>query len=296
MVVSWVLRTARARWLTTILILWATYREFVPSARSAPSSTDAGRGAAVRSAVSHAVASRTAPAPFPAAKDLVVVCATPCCRRRLLRPPPRRRRAGTGAVHARRSGGDAGHAHEGWGGVGKRERSLASIFSGGMTRAPAGSLSEATVGLVSRAAVVRRRRRRRDARSRAARATPCENVLFDRAVPGADRLGAETPDRGGVRVQARSVRARARARAAVAPAGPLDVRGRREPGGKRQASARRRARGVRAGPGRLRSDSGANASRIRSRSWGRATRTRRPTRTWPVCSRTAARATRGRSW
>lgn len=156
MVVSWVLRTARARWLTTILILWATYREFVPSARSAPSSTDAGRGAVSYGAQSATPSSsRTAPAPFPAAKDLVVVCghavfvggdfsdaAAAEEASWYLEPYQRAPGAAAALVTHMKAGVALANANE----------ASLLIFSGGMTRAPAGSLSEATsYYLVSRA-------------------------------------------------------------------------------------------------------------------------------------------------
>ena len=177
MVVSWVLRTARARWLTTILILWATYREFVPSARSAPSSTDAGRGAVSYGAQSSTPSSsRTAPAPFPAAKDLVVVCGhavfvggdfTDAAAAEeaswYLEPYQRAPGAAAALVTHMKAGVALANANE----------ASLLIFSGGMTRAPAGSLSEATsYYLVSRAAggsapatPSRRARSRRNARA-----------------------------------------------------------------------------------------------------------------------------------
>ena len=119
----------RARWLTRSRSSGPRTGSSRPSAPSpAPSSTDAGRGAVSYGAQSSTPSSsRTAPAPFPAAKDLVVVCghavfvggdfsdAAAAEEARLV----------PGAVPTRARGG-AGHAHEGWGGVGKRARSLAS--------------------------------------------------------------------------------------------------------------------------------------------------------------------------
>ena len=121
-VVSWVLRAARARWLTGP-ILWATCR-FVPSARSAPSSTDAGR------AVSYGAQSAAVVFPDRARVPRRERPGGGLRPRRVVggrpTPPPRGGGWYLGRTNAAGRGGGAGHAHEGWGGVGKLERSLAS--------------------------------------------------------------------------------------------------------------------------------------------------------------------------
>ena len=156
-VVSWVLRAARARWFTTLLILWAVYREFVPSARSAPSlSSDAGvAGSRKGGGASSFRASRTAPAPFPTAKDLVVVCGhavfvggdfsadAAALETSWYLEPYQRTPGQAAALVAHMKAGVA---------IANANEDSILLFSGGTTRAPAGSLSEATsYYLVSRA-------------------------------------------------------------------------------------------------------------------------------------------------
>jgi len=149
-----VLRAARARWFTTLLIFWAAYREFVPSARSAPSSeSDSGTGVVSAPAVHSAL--RAAPAPFPNARDLVVVCghavfvggdftAAAAALESSWFLEPYQRTPGQAAALVE-------HMRTGVLIASKNEHSIL-LFSGGTTRAPAGSLSEATsYYLVSRA-------------------------------------------------------------------------------------------------------------------------------------------------
>ena len=154
-VVSWVLRAARARWFTTLLIFWATYREFVPSARSAPSSRQSDSRGTVSASSVFVRAAKNAPAPFPAARDLVVVCghavfvggdftAAAAARESSWFLEPYQDTPGQAAALLE-------HMRTGVTIASKNEASIL-LFSGGTTRAPAGSLSEATsYYLVSRA-------------------------------------------------------------------------------------------------------------------------------------------------
>ena len=148
------LRAARARWFTTLLIFWAAYREFVPSARSARSSeSDSGTGVVSAPAVHSAL--RAAPAPFPNARDLVVVCghavfvggdftAAAAALESSWFLEPYQRTPGQAAALVE-------HMRTGVLIASKNEHSIL-LFSGGTTRAAAGSLSEATsYYLVSRA-------------------------------------------------------------------------------------------------------------------------------------------------
>jgi hypothetical protein len=225
-----VLRAARARWFTTLLIFWAAYREFVPSARSARSSeSDSGTGVVSAPAVHSAL--RAAPAPFPNARDLVVVCghavfvggdftAAAAALESSWFLEPYQRTPGQAAALVE-------HMRTGVLIASKNEHSIL-LFSGGTTRAAAGSLSEATsYYLVSRASrwfgaenvhVANRAFTEERARD------SYENVLF--SIARFHELTGHTPRHltgGGVRVQTSPFPERALDRAAVA-GGPLRVR------------------------------------------------------------------------
>ena len=151
-VVSWVLRAAAKRWFTTLLILWALWREVVPSQRSSlslNSAVNTKEKHALAPVVGGATGSNTkqtsSPAPYPTATDLVLVCG-----------------------HAVFVGSDYGNANDesswfleeyqktpgqadalinhmkrGVELVAKNENALL-VFSGGTTRKNAGSVSEAS--------------------------------------------------------------------------------------------------------------------------------------------------------
>lgn len=79
-VVSWVLRAARARWCTSLLIVWALYREVVPSTRSYSRRV---HGLDTKQDAQHAPApvvggskglTKPNEAPYPYLQDLILVC------------------------------------------------------------------------------------------------------------------------------------------------------------------------------------------------------------------------------